>query len=48
MTTVFSEGLVKNNFGYASSMAVLVIIVLIGIAAAQNKLNNKLAEGGNG
>jgi len=48
MTTVFTEGLVKNNFGYASSMAVLVIIVLVGIAAAQNKLNNKLSEGGNG
>jgi raffinose/stachyose/melibiose transport system permease protein len=47
MTTVFSEGLVKNNFGYASAMAVLVIIVLVGIAATQNRLNNKLSEGGN-
>lgn len=44
MTQVFQEGLVNNNFGYASAMAVLVLIVLIVIAAVQNKLNNKIAE----
>ncbi len=40
MTQVFQEGLVNNNFGYASAMAVLVLIVLIAIAAVQNRLNN--------
>jgi raffinose/stachyose/melibiose transport system permease protein len=44
MTQVFQEGLVNNNFGYASAMAVLVLIVLIVIAAVQNKLNNRIAE----
>ncbi|MGW8482963.1 carbohydrate ABC transporter permease [Microbacterium sp. NPDC055903] len=44
MTKVFQEGLVNNNFGYASAMAVLVIIVLIAIAALQNRLNNRIAE----
>ena len=43
MTQVFQEGLVNNNFGYASSMAVLVIIILIAIAAVQNHLNSKIA-----
>ena len=43
MTQVFQEGLVRNNFGYASAMAVLVIIVLIAIAAVQNRLNSKIA-----
>ena len=43
MTQVFQEGLVNNNFGYASAMAVLVLIVLIAIAAMQNRLNNKIA-----
>jgi raffinose/stachyose/melibiose transport system permease protein len=43
MTQVFQEGLVNNNFGYASAMAVLVLIVLIVIAAVQNRLNNKIA-----
>lgn len=48
MTQVFQEGLVNNNFGYASAMAVLVLIVLIAIAAVQNKLNNRVAaEEGN-
>ena len=45
MTMVFQEGLVNNNFGYASALAVLVIIILIAIAAIQNKLNNRIAEG---
>lgn len=44
MTQVFQEGLVNNNFGYASAMAVLVIVVLIAIAAVQNRLNNRIAE----
>jgi raffinose/stachyose/melibiose transport system permease protein len=44
MTQVFQEGLVNNNFGYASAMAVLVLIVLIAIAAAQNRLNDKIAS----
>ena len=44
MTQVFQEGLVNNNFGYASAMAVLVLIVLIAIAAVQNKLNNRVAD----
>jgi raffinose/stachyose/melibiose transport system permease protein len=43
MTQVFQEGLVNNNFGYASAMAVLVIIILIAIAAVQNRLNSKIA-----
>ncbi|WP_424448390.1 carbohydrate ABC transporter permease [Microbacterium arborescens] len=43
MTQVFQEGMVNNNFGYASAMAVLVIIVLIAIAAVQNRLNNRIA-----
>jgi raffinose/stachyose/melibiose transport system permease protein len=48
MTQVFQEGLVNNNFGYASAMAVLVLIVLIAIAAVQNRLNNRVAaEEGN-
>lgn len=48
MTKVFQEGMVNNNFGYASAMAVLVLIVLIAIAAAQNHLNNRIAaEEGN-
>lgn len=48
MTKVFQEGMVNNNFGYASAMAVLVLVVLIGIAAAQNRLNNRIAaEEGN-
>ncbi|RIQ17834.1 carbohydrate ABC transporter permease [Jiangella rhizosphaerae] len=47
MTQVFHEGLVRNNFGYASAMAVLVIVVLIAIAAAQNRLTKSTtAEGG--
>ncbi len=44
MTQVFQEGLVRNNFGYASALAVLVIVILIAIAATQNKLNGKIAE----
>jgi raffinose/stachyose/melibiose transport system permease protein len=45
MTEVFQEGMVRNNFGYASAMAVLVIVLLIGIAALQNRLNNRVADG---
>ncbi|WP_432483485.1 carbohydrate ABC transporter permease [Kineococcus esterisolvens] len=44
MTQVFFEGLVKNNFGYASAMAVLVIVLLVGIATTQNKLNRRMDE----
>lgn len=43
MTQVFKEGLVDNNFGYASAMAVLVLVVLVGIAWAQQRLNARLA-----
>jgi len=44
MTQVFKEGLVDNNFGYASAMAVLVLIVLIAIAWAQQRLNARMSE----
>ncbi|WP_368497609.1 carbohydrate ABC transporter permease [Herbiconiux sp. A18JL235] len=43
MTEVFHQGLVANNFGYASAMALIVIVVLIVIAGAQNRLNNRMS-----
>ncbi|RKN39492.1 carbohydrate ABC transporter permease [Streptomyces hoynatensis] len=46
MTRLFDEGFVRNNFGYASSMALVVILVLIGIAWLQNRLNDEQRAGG--
>ncbi|GAA2879279.1 sugar ABC transporter permease [Streptosporangium fragile] len=43
MTRVFFEGFVKNHFGYASSMAVVVIVVLIGIAYLQNRFEREMS-----
>ena len=44
MTRIFSEAFVRSHFGYASAVATLLVVILVGVAAAQNRLDNKLAS----
>ncbi|MFD0664676.1 carbohydrate ABC transporter permease [Thermocatellispora tengchongensis] len=45
MTRVFDEGFAYNHFGYASSMAVVVIVALVGVAYLQNRFDSQVGKG---
>jgi raffinose/stachyose/melibiose transport system permease protein len=44
MTRIFSEAFVRSHFGYASAIATLLVVVLVAVAAAQNRLDSKLVS----